>query len=134
MKNEESKVLAGVPPAAPSGCLALAPVSGSAGEATPDLADSEPTARRVVAMTRPPNLRTPRPLDWVAAPQTFPEAVAYVAAYLERHPQTWRVQFQDGRVCHLSEALQLMQRWLRCTSSSPARPQAPIVRGEGWSL
>lgn len=134
MKNEESKVLAGVPPAAQSAYPVLAPVNGAAGETPPNLADSESAARRVAALTPPPNLRTPRPLDWVAAPRTFPEAVAYVAAYLERHPQTWYVQFQDGRVCHLSEALQLMKRWLRCTSSSPARPQAPTVRGEGWSL
>lgn len=98
-------------------------------------AASEHAARQTAAAL--PSPRTPRPLDWVEPPRSFPEAVAYVAAYLERHPTTWYAQFADGRVCHLSESLQLLCRWLRASPPAGAPPVpvvAPVVRGEGWSL
>lgn len=77
--------------------------------------------------------RTAPPLNRLHPPQSFHDAVAYVAAYLVRHPSTWNLQFADGRPCFLSESLTQLRSWLDARADSESPPQFE-PRGEGWSL
>ncbi len=77
-------------------------------------------------------------LDRRIPPATFQEAVAYVAAYLVRHPGTWQLELNDGRPCHLAAALWHFNVWLRPEPGVELKPESPgeevQPRGEGWSL
>lgn len=77
--------------------------------------------------------RTAPPLNRSHPPPSFRDAVAYVAAYLERHPTTGNLQFADGRPCFLSESLAQLRKWLDAQTDSESSPQSE-PRGEGWSL
>ncbi|MFO0838339.1 MAG: hypothetical protein U1D55_07395 [Phycisphaerae bacterium] len=72
-------------------------------------------------------------LNRTRPPDTFRDAVLYVAAYLERHPTTGYRRLADGRPCFLAQALEQLRKWLdgapRGAEQSPAEQ-----RGEGWSL